>query len=219
VDAAPEDVARLADTGTARLSTPEVLSRKILAVTGVPWAREWDRRAWLATDYRILYGGIDSDIVVTRLGTPNGMMAAVQERMATEVACTATAWDFLQPSDARYLFRHVTPADTFASNPDAIRRSVQYLHARLLGEDLDLADPELERTVQLFRETVDEGARKLESGEVGEGLPWACRGRRNPLTGEDLPEDQRLNDDETYAIRAWMAVVTYLLSDYRFLYE
>jgi hypothetical protein len=196
-----------------------VLSRKILAVTGVPWARDWDRKAWLSTDYRILYGGIDSDIVVSRLTTPNGLMAAVQERMASEVACTATAWDFLQPEASRFLFRHVSATDTLATNSEGVRRNVQYLHARILGEDLELTDAEISRTVQLFGDTVDEGVRKLASSEVERGLPWACRGRRNPLTGVDLPDAERLNDDESYAIRGWMAVLTYLMSDYRFLYE
>ncbi len=54
---------------------------------------------------------------------------------------------------------------------------------------------------------------------LSSSLPWDCRGRRNPLTGEDLPDEERINDDENYVIRSWMAVVTYLLSDFKFLYE
>ncbi len=42
---------------------------------------------------------------------------------------------------------------------------------------------------------------------------------RDPITGEDLPEERRVRRDEDYTMRAWMAVVTYLLSDYDFLYE
>ena len=41
----------------------------------------------------------------------------------------------------------------------------------------------------------------------------------NPLTGVDLADGEKLEKDENYAIRAWSAVVTYLLSDYKFLYE
>jgi hypothetical protein len=35
----------------------------------------------------------------------------------------------------------------------------------------------------------------------------------------DLPEGEILQNDETYVVRSWMAVVTYLLADYKFLYE
>jgi hypothetical protein len=43
--------------------------------------------------------------------------------------------------------------------------------------------------------------------------------RSDRLTGEELPEGQRLEQDPTYSMRAWLAVMTYLLSDYQFLYE
>jgi hypothetical protein len=217
--AKPADAARLADIGTARLSTPEVLARKILATTGIPWARDWDSKGWLGTDYRILYGGIDSDIVVDRLMSPNGIMAAVQARLANEVACAATAWDFLQPQAKRFLFPKVLLTDTPDTGAAAIRQNIQYLHAQLLGEDLKPDDPELGRTYQLFVDTLAEGTLKLKSKEVSGSLTWACQGRRNPITGVDLPDAERLNDDKAYVVRAWMAVVTYLLSDYRFFYE
>lgn len=217
--ASPEEAAALSEIGTARLSTPEVLSRKILATTGIPWSREWDLSPWLLTDYEILYGGIDSDIVVDRLKTPNGVMAAVQQRMANETACVATAWDFLQPRDQRFLFRQVELTDTPLSSADAIRKNVQYLHAQLLGEDLALDSPELDRTVQLFSDTLAEGLQKIQAGTVKDYLPWACQGRRNPITGVALPDTGKLTQDKTYVVRAWMAVITYLLSDYRFLYE
>jgi len=57
------------------------------------------------------------------------------------------------------------------------------------------------------------------AGEEVPAMPWACRGRWDRLTGEELPEAEQINQDEVYAIRAWMAVVTYLLSDWGFLYE
>jgi len=34
-----------------------------------------------------------------------------------------------------------------------------------------------------------------------------------------LAETEQLSKDDNYAIRAWSAVVTYLLADYKFLYE
>jgi hypothetical protein len=217
--ASPDAAALLGGVGTARLSTPEVLARKIRATTGVPWNREYDRKDWLATDYRILYGGIDSDIIEQRLTTPNGMMAAVQDRMANEVACSATAWDFMQPQGQRFLFRNVTIDDTPLTAPDAIKRNIQYLHAQLLGEDLMLDDPEIARTYQLFADTFAEGTQKLKDKTLNNGLQYNCQGRKNWSTGEDIPDASRLKDDKNYVVRSWMAVVSYLLSDYRFLYE
>jgi hypothetical protein len=217
--AGAKDAALLGGLGTARLSTPEVLARKIRATTGIPWNREYDRKDWLLTDYRILYGGIDSDTIEQRLTSPNGVMAAVQDRMANEVACAATAWDFMQPMEQRYLFRNVSVNDTAMTAPDAIKKNIQYLHAELLGEDLAIDDAEVARTYQLFSDTFAEGAQKLKDKTLNTGLQYNCQGRKNWITGADVPDAMRLKDDKNYVVRSWMAVVTYLLSDYRFLYE
>ena len=47
----------------------------------------------------------------------------------------------------------------------------------------------------------------------------ACRGTRNPTTGMALPMAVQITDDRNGTVRAWMAVLTYLFSDYRFLYQ
>jgi hypothetical protein len=213
--------------GTGLLESPEVLARKISAITGIPWARGYDKNEWLLTDYKILYGGIDSDTVVDRLRRPNGVMANVQWRMANEVACASTAWDFSRPVNERQLFPFVAPADVpeddmGAANPAAeplIRQNLQYLQQRILGESLALDAPELDRTYQLFVDTWQEGRAAVKAKTESESLTYACRARVNPLTGVDLADGEKLEKDANYAIRAWSAVVTYLLSDYEFLYE
>jgi hypothetical protein len=63
----PGRATALSNLGTGRLSTPELLSRKIQAITGVPWARGTEQTQYLTTDYNILYGGIDSENVAQRL--------------------------------------------------------------------------------------------------------------------------------------------------------
>lgn len=212
-----EQRALYAELGTARLSSPEQLDRKIESAVGLRWARGWDGNSWLLRDYEILYGGIDSDTVTKRLTAPNGVMAAVQRRMANEVACQAASWDFLQPQAERRLFRHVEPSDTPLSGEAAIRDNIRYLHAQLLGEEV--SEAELERTFELFDETWREGSGKVDADELSGRLSWQCQGRVDLSTGEELPEAERLVDDENYAIRAWMAVLSYLLTDFRFLYE
>lgn len=221
-EVSPERALELSAVGTGRLSIPEVLGRKITAVTGLPWGKGsgYYKTDYLSSDYRILYGGMDSDDVTQRLTVPNGIMANVAWRMADEVACQTTAWDLSidKPSD-RYLFPYVNVEDTPDSNPDAIKKNIQYLHAQILGEALDLGDPEVSRTYQLFEETWKEGQAKLASKEVNESLVYACRARKNPYTDQDLADGDKLEKDPDYTVRAWMAVVTYLLSDYKFLYE
>jgi hypothetical protein len=222
-----ERATELGELGSARLSTPELLARKIEAVTGLPWSRGWDKQAWLTNDYRILYGGIDSDTVTERLGTPNGVMANVAWRMANEVACGVTAWDLSRPAAERKLFPFVevttTPESDSGSSDSAavsaIQQNLQYLHSRVLGENLELSDPELLRSYQLFLDTWNEGRAKVASEELSDNIVWQCQARQNPYTGEDLPDTERLDKDEKYTVRAWMAVMSYLLSDYKFLYE
>ncbi len=213
--AAPET---LQAYGTARLSTPESLVRKLRALVGFDWVR-YDRQPALTTTYDILYGGIDSDSVTQRLEEPNGVMSAVMLRMANEVSCQATAWDFLQTPERRKLFPHVEVTDTPETAPDKIRANLRYLHQHLLGEELAEGSAELERSYGLFNDTWSEGRAKVAAKMLGNTPPWPCRGRWDRTTGAELPEGQRLEDDKNYVIRSWMAVVSYLLSDYRFLYE
>jgi hypothetical protein len=213
--------------GTGRLSIPSVLARKIEAVTGFRWARNRDAPDLMTSDYNVIYGGIDSNTVTVRLTQPNGVMANVAMRMANEVSCLSTARDFNLPLERRLLFPFVEVADQPESDGgdaipaaiERIQRNIQHLHGHVLGEELASTDPELARTYQLFYETWQEGRAKIAAETLNRGLPGQCQARIDPDTGMDLPEAQRLTQDEHYTIRAWSAVITYLLSDYGFLYE
>lgn len=225
----------LKDVGTGRLLTPEQLDRKIEAITGRSWSTNDGERYLLSMgQYRIFYGGIDSDTVVSRVTEPNGIMANTAARMSNEIACWATASDFVMDPADRKLFPYVEPsmlpedANGFeiAQNAQAIRANIQHLHKQLLGEFLSVNDPEVDRTYRLFLELLENGQSGMVA-EVPEGeenqypmnLPGACQANQNPVTGEDLPEGQGLSQDENYTVRAWMGVMTYLLQDYRFLHE
>jgi hypothetical protein len=154
-------------------------------------------------------------------------MANVALRMANEVACESTARDFHLPVDRRSLFPGVEPSDVpeteagdaVPAAQERIKGAIRHLHAHVLGEELDAGDAELERTYALFYDTWKEGRDKIASETLNDRLPWQCQARLDPDTGEELPDDQRLSGDEHYTIRAWMAVITYLLSDHGFLYE
>jgi hypothetical protein len=213
------------DTGVGRLLTPEQLNRKIKAVLG----RSWDdngRDYLLSTNnYRILYGGIDSDGVTQRITTPNGIMANVQWRMANEMACRVTAHDFVKPKADRLLFTSVertfVPEDSngfaITESVSSIRKNIQHLHALILGERLTLDDPEITRTYNIFYDTWKEGRQGVIDKKIDEYME--CRAEKDPVTGMDYPEDQRIQRDKDYTVRAWQAVMMYLLADYKFLHE
>ncbi|SVD13179.1 uncharacterized protein METZ01_LOCUS366033, partial [marine metagenome] len=100
-----------------------------------------------------------------------------------------------------------------------IKENIQYLHLRLLGEELALDDPELEATYALFYETWQEGKAALDAGDETNWMQWRCQANYDFWTRQVLPNEHRLRQDPTFIIRAWMATMTYLLSDYRFFYE
>lgn len=225
-------------TGSSYLLTPEQLDRKIETLLGFDWRGSMDNyykdrdRHWaskLGNTFHQIYGGIDSDGVTTRLRSPNGLMGAMQLRMANELACYAVSHDFWLPVQQRRLFPYIN-ADTSPYNEagylDAdvvaqIQQNIQYLHNYLLGENLPPGSPELDVTEKLFMDTLNRG-RQMILNNPGEWqvvrLHGSCDVTRD-LQGEELPEEQRLQKDGQYLVRSWMAVLAYLLSDYRFVYN
>jgi hypothetical protein len=225
----------LAEVGMGRLLIPEQLNRKIVAATGYPWGQppsdDFEGRE-LLTDmdngYLLLYGGIDSVDTVERITEPNGIMANVVKRMANEMSCTAVPQDFAKPSAERRLFPLVEPnfqpedgnGFEIPASASAIRANIQYLVQRMWGEYLDINDPEIDRIFGLYVEVWKDGQAGLripegEEGSYGTGL--GCRAEQDYWTGDALANP--VTDDPNYTIRAWMAVMTYMLSDFRFVTE
>lgn len=223
VNAAKAGEGELEDVGTARWLTPELLARKVRAVVGVGWTKSLkDQSEWLLTDYKLMYGGIDFDTITERLIEVNGIMANVGRRMANEMACRVTAHEFTKPKAERLLLNGVeldtVPDDAVGvalpAAEDAIKKNLVDLHYRVLGEKLSVDDPEIERTFQLFAKTYRE-LRELKKPD----LAYECQGRWDLATGADLPKERVVDTDKNFTVRSWMAVLTYLLSDYKFLHE
>lgn len=227
--AANKSDAQLEDLGSGRLLTPEMMNRKIRAVTGIYWGY-FDgnnyRRDMLnretGENYFLLYGGMDSNNVVKHLEAPNGTLAAVANRMANELSCDLTAWDFTKPADKRRFFPLVDPTivpesagNEVPASVSLIKENIAYLHHLLLGENLKEDDAEVQRTYKLYLDTWHE----LNDTQVQDDLPYWCSGRWDPSTGNDLPEEVRIYEDPTHSIRAWQAVMAYLMMDYKFIYE
>ncbi|MDC0716041.1 DUF1588 domain-containing protein [Nannocystis bainbridge] len=217
----------LSELGTAQYLSPEQLSRKIEAVTGYPWRYGVNDSDLLlnSNEYKIFYGGIDSDSIVNRITEPNGIMANIGLRMSNEMSCRATSRDFAKDPSDRLLFPYVetsfVPQDDngFAvpAVNDAIRANIQHLYDHVLGEHYDIGDPEVDAAYNLFFEIWQDGKAGLAAGTYSADPP--CRVENDWWTGNPLPEENRITQDHDYTIRAWMGVLAYMLSDYRFLHE
>jgi hypothetical protein len=192
----PERQAELDDIGIVRMLAPEQVERKVAAVFGRSWGRLNDQLA-------MLYGGIDSKEVTERAADPSGAMGSLQRILSNDVACKETALDFSRPPEKRLLFPYIEPdvMPGTADNDAKIHRTIAHLHQRLLGRT---EATEMERTFQLFAGIVkDAEVRRHEAEET-----YFCRqGLEQPVP------------DPHYTVRAWRAVVTYLLRQYDFLYE
>jgi len=216
--------------GSARLLTPEMLDRKIEAVTGFKWMENSSRTNLNKEGGRFnqLYGGIDSDSVTRRITQPNGLMSSTQELMATEVSCSTIVKDLFYSAANRRLLPFVSmemaPLDeegiTDSTAISAIKQNIVHLHWALFGERVDDDSAEVNHTYDLFSDIWSHGQNLLEEDlSHNRSLGWRCDLTTHPETGEALPDMQKITRDENYVIRSWTGVLTYMLADYRFLYE
>jgi hypothetical protein len=234
-DLSAEREIELSSVGSARLLPPEMLHRKIEATMGTQWRYVYTDIKWLLHDrwYLFPYGGIDSVGVTKRLTQPNGVMTAVTLRMAMEMACKLTTYDFIHPAAQRFLFPHVELSDepmffdsqgnnTGVNNPlteAKAKQNIQYLFARLLGEELPIDDQEILIAYDLFYDTWVEGMTGIDDGSISVNLWGACAPGVSPNDATPIPTEDRIIRDKNYLIRAWRAVISYLLADVRMLYE
>lgn len=194
-------LAELEDVGVVRMLSPEQLERKVEAIFGRPWGRLTEQTA-------MLYGAIDSKEVTERASDPSGAMGAIQRTLANDVACRNVALDFSRPAAQRLLFQEIEPDVLPEKSPEddaRIRRVIVHLHHRLLGRQDEVTSPEVTRTFNLFAGVVADAVsqERFEPQEI-----WSCRqGLERPVP------------DPHYTLRAWRAVVTYLLRRQEFLYE
>ena len=197
----PQRRAELDDIGLVRMLAPEQVERKVAAVFGKPWGKLHDQLA-------MLYGGIDSKEVTERATDPSGAMGAIQRILANDVACKQTALDFSRPPAERRLFPGIEPDVLPGASPEAdmkVRRAIVHLHERILGRHDAPDSAEVQRTYDLFAGVVADAA-KLKRIDPQEN--YNCRqGLVAPVP------------DPKYTVRAWRAVVTYLLRRPEFLYE
>ncbi len=198
----PQHRTELDDVGLMRMLAPEQVERKVAAIFGQPWGKLNDQQM------AMLYGGIDSKEVTERAADPSGAMGAIQRILANDVALKQTAMDFSRKPAERRLFPNIEPDVLPGASAEAdakIREEIVYLHQRILGRYDALDSAEVDRTYRLFAGIVADasGQKSREKEEI-----WSGRqGLLHPVP------------DPKYTVRAWRAVVTYLLRRPEFLYE
>ena len=242
-DADPVRQAALRYAGAKRLLTPEELARKTAAVTGVQWGRhvrtncfpECERTpSSLTHEYRLLYGGIDSDGVTERARDSTSVMAGVARRHAVAVSCSVVMREFyLVDEGERLLFGGIEVSEHGAA---AVKDKLVELHDRLLGVKVSPDSADVAAAYRLFAE-VRERARAsghhwfewtlCETGvdefffegilndlwvldEYG-GYEWDFERAHAFLDGIDF-------SDPHAAAHAWKIVLAYLMMDPRYLY-
>lgn len=218
-----QNSAAIASMGTGQLLTPEQLDRKLDALTGKYWTHAWDsENAQLLLDYYGLFGGIDSDSANERATELNALMSAVAGRMSNEMPCRMVIDEFELPQAQRLLFNLVEMTDTPVSNNTAVRNQVNQLIDRLWGNQVhtDLGT-EQEQAYQLFNAVWNDRVANAPS-------TWLYHNDETlgPQLGDDdefcildWDNEQALRFDDNHTVRSWMALLTYLLSDYSLLYE
>jgi hypothetical protein len=135
-------------------------------------------------------------------------MGANQRTQANDVASRHTLRDLaLKPAERR-LFPGIEPNVLPGSSPEAdlaIRRAIVRLHELILGRHDAIDSAEVTRTYNLFAGIIAD-AKAAKGIDKVEAYP--CRA--------NVPNAPA---DPDYTIRAWRAVVTYLLRRPEFLYE
>ena len=253
-DANPVRDVALRDAGARRLLTPEELARKTAALTGFQWGRRIvtkchppcvRRPSALTEEYRLPYGGIDSDGIIERARDLTSVMAGVARRHAVVVSCPVVMRElYLLPDAERRLFAGIDQYVTPNRGANTIRNKLVELHDKLLGVQVTPNSPDVEAAYRLFVDVMDRGRDRrafsfrgsdcywnwlddlsyfdgiLEDAVVEEGEPgW---GRRGPYDFDRPRVEDFMNgidwSDPHYAAQAWAAVLAYLMTDYRYLY-
>ncbi len=213
----------IATMGVGQLLTPEQLDRKLQAITGRSWQHTWDPdNNPLLQEYYGFFGGIDSDSVNERATQLNTLMTAVAGRLSQEVPCRLVIDEFEKDVDQRVLFNLVERSDTPDSNNAAIRAQVNQLMNHFWGNQVltDLAI-EQEQAYQLFNSVWQDRVANAPSIWLyhNDETSGINAGEDDEFCILDWDNEQALRYDEHHTVRSWMALLTYLLSDFAVLYE
>ncbi len=218
IDAAGEDVSDsgyMRGVGTGKLLTPEQLDRKTMAVTGFRWYEDeylGVTSSQLTEQYRLFYGGIDSDGVTIRATEMTSLMTTVVEAQPLQMGCVLVGIEFQWPASYRTLFTEVDRNQNEANAEAAVRAQLVRLHERFLGETLDPQHPEIDRALGLFTET--------RAARIENGYPARLNGSDQESCPFFVLDDFEWDlSDPTHALNSWVSMLIYYMTDYRYIYQ
>ncbi|MCJ8314126.1 MAG: hypothetical protein HRU38_18170 [Saccharospirillaceae bacterium] len=220
--------------GQGVLLTPEQLDRKIYAITLHHWNNmsNPDSNHKLLNDFYYYYGGIDSDEIDKRTRDITSLMSLVIQRMNAEFSCRMVMDEFVLPRGDRRLF---TVVDDLSSVPalapdtaegvykidlDNIRHQIAKLHFDILGEQLDDQDPEVSFTLDLFTQVWTKRINDDNFSDVpSQNSEDMMYNEYCNTGGVDWDRNVWPYKNPEQTLKAWQAVVIYLMSDFKFIYR
>jgi len=116
--------------GTERLLSPEALNDKTKLLTGRAWNQEYQQNdneapySSLTGEYRLSYGGIDSDGITERATEMTSVMSQIALAHAVELSCPIVVADFFREDGQRYLFNGITKTTT----PGEVVQALHNIH-------------------------------------------------------------------------------------------
>jgi len=169
-------------------ATPDAADlREIAAVAGYTLPQQWDK-----------YPGQQS-VAITLSGGKRYLLELLHKEGGggdhVSAAWSGPGFDRRPLAAADFAELATVPAAVRQANQTVIKRNLQHLHARLLGESLALTDPEIERSFRLYQEVFNNTEAETS------GLTVQCEARAGAAPGQ----------------RAWNAVLVYLMTDFRYL--
>ncbi|MEP5764535.1 MAG: hypothetical protein ABJ308_08070 [Halieaceae bacterium] len=216
--AGPEVIAAdsaMLDVGTGKLLTPEQLDRKTEAVTGYRWFEQeylGVDYSQLTSQYRLFYGGIDSDGVTRRATEMTSLMTTVVEAQPLQMGCVLVAIEFQYPQANRLMFSKVNKNQHESNAEQAVREQLAHLHQRFLGETVATDDPEVDRALALFTETRAERIELAYPTQLNGSDQESCPFQPFDTAGWDLSDPQ-------HTLNTWISMLIYYMTDYRYVYE
>ena len=158
---------------------------------------------------------VDSLNTTQRAKAFNSVMSLVVDRISNEVACVAVPYDFSLPDSERALFVGLDAAATPDTAPgEALFRNILAgLFHRFLGVEVATDSIDVDEALGLWR-TAHQVGQAVLGTEGGRQVPAHCHPAMNAPEGVPVDTDFA---DPGYTVRAWMAVVTYLVRQPEFI--
>jgi hypothetical protein len=183
--------------------------------------------------HRIPMGGTDWISVADRFREPTPLLGRVIERVAGEVSCMAVMQDAatVDPVD-RLLFTGQAdlPSALDANDNEnpatalSIRLQLQRLFKVVLQREVAVDSADLDDAYGMLVDAERTGRTLIDVGTAVPALPARCRATQSlaiPAVPYPTADGSkvRLTADPEYTLRAWVAVVSYLISDASFFLE